>query len=53
MVKRTARENFWWAIHNLIAHPVAEILFWVGLEKLGNQFHDWTVPKHGKGSGRG
>ncbi len=42
-----------WAPHNLIAHPLSEILFQFGFEALGNRIHDATVPTHEKGSGRG
>lgn len=31
-------------IHNVIAHPVMEILSWVGLNKLGAFIHNKTVP---------
>jgi hypothetical protein len=42
-----------WTPHNLIAHPLSEILFLVGLEDFGNWIHDWTIPPHEKGAGRG
>jgi len=35
---------FSWSLHNLIAHPVSELLFWVGLGKAGNWLHDVTLP---------
>ena len=38
------REKFWWAVHNLVAHPLCEVCHWVGLQRYGNKFHDWTVP---------
>lgn len=50
--ERTVREKVWWAIHNLIAHPVSEILYWLWLEPVGNWIHDATVPanhEHGRG----
>lgn len=37
-----ARWSF--AIHNLIAHPVLQILHWMGLSKLGVRLHDWLIP---------
>ncbi len=46
-------ERFQWTLHNLVAHPVSEILFQVGLEKLSNLVHDKTVPEHEPGTGRG
>ena len=49
---------FKWTVHNLIAHPLSEIIYVVGLgsspaERLGNWIHDATVPDHIGGSGRG
>ena len=34
-----------WAFHNLVAHPVLQILAWFGLHKLGFKLHDATVPR--------
>ena len=49
-----------WTIHNLIAHPLSEILYQAGvslkassLEKLGNRVHDFTIPEHQEETGRG
>lgn len=33
-----------WAFHNLIAHPLLQILAWFGCAKLGFRIHDMTVP---------
>ncbi len=46
-------ERFRWTLHNLIAHPLSEILFQVGLGSWGNFIHDWTIPAHEPGTGRG
>jgi len=46
-------ERFRWTLHNLVAHPVSELLYQVGFEDLGNQLHDITVPEHESGTGRG
>jgi hypothetical protein len=45
---------FAWTLHNLVAHPVSEIVWLVGLgskraERLSNWIHDATVPGHGPG----
>lgn len=32
---------------------VGEILFQVGLEDWSNRIHDWTIPAHETGTGRG
>lgn len=42
-----------WAVHNLVAHPLSEILHWLGLGDLGNRIHDATLPVHEEGTGRG
>lgn len=42
-----------WPAHNLIAHPLSEILHWLGLGRLGNRLHDATLPVHEIGEGRG
>ena len=46
-------ERFQWTAHNLIAHPLSEVLFQVGLHKLSDKVHDITVPDHEAGTGRG
>ena len=46
-------ERFQWTAHNLIAHPLSEVLFQVGLRKLSDKVHDITVPEHEAGTGRG
>jgi hypothetical protein len=38
------RNRTWWAIHNIIAHPLMELLGWIGLRRAGNWLHDKTVP---------
>ena len=50
-----------WVVHNLIGHPLSELVFWlvrpfVGLakaERLSGEFHDLTIPVHEPGTGRG
>jgi len=44
-----------WPTHNLIGHPLSEILYLagVGLQSLGHLVHDKTVPNHEPGTGRG
>lgn len=46
-------DRFRWTLHNLIAHPLSEILFQVGAERAGNYVHDITIPEHESGTGRG
>lgn len=47
-----------WSLHNLVAHPVSEVCFWLGFlapraREFGDWFHDVTVPVHESGTGRG
>lgn len=46
-------ERFQWTLHNIVGHPLSEILFQVGLGTLSNRVHDATVPTHTKGTGGG
>lgn len=34
-----------WAIHNLIGHPLMQLLSWIGLTRLGIKVHDATIPE--------
>ena len=45
--------RFQWTLHNLVAHPVSEVVFQAGFERLSNRIHDITVPAHPPGTGRG
>ena len=36
---------FKWSIHNVIAHPIMEILHLIGLSSLGDKLHDFTIPE--------
>lgn len=45
-----------WTVHNLISHPLSEIVYLLSfgkLENLGNLIHDVTIPEHEHGTGRG
>lgn len=49
-----------WAVHNLVAHPVSQLLWWCSLcgvlhpvAALGDWLHDVTVPVHDPEEGRG
>jgi hypothetical protein len=33
-----------WAVHNLVAHPLMQILAWLGFRKTALRLHDATVP---------
>jgi len=45
--------RFQWTLHNLVAHPLSEIVFQLGMETFSNAIHDITVPEHKPGTGRG
>lgn len=34
-----------WAFHNLVAHPLMQILVWLGFRKAALRLHDATVPR--------
>jgi hypothetical protein len=36
---------FKWSIHNLLAHPLMEILHLIGLSSWGDKLHDFTIPE--------
>ncbi len=46
-------ERWMWTLHNLVAHPLSELLFQVGLRRWSDAVHDLTVPEHEPGTGRG
>lgn len=33
-----------WAFHNIVAHPLVQILAWCGWKRAAVRFHDWTTP---------
>ena len=37
---------FKWTLHNMVAHPLSEIMYLFGLQKTSNWLHDITVPEH-------
>ena len=37
-------ERFRWTIHNVVAHPISEIVFQLGFEKISKSIHDNTIP---------
>ena len=38
------RKHFAWTFHNIVAHPVSEVLHLVGCKRLSQWVHDVTVP---------
>lgn len=47
--------RFQWTLHNLVAHPVSEIVYLVtgSDEGFAGWIHNITVPDHKEGEGRG
>jgi len=39
------KNKFDYTIHNLIAHPLMEILHLLGFTEIGNKIHDYTLPR--------
>lgn len=46
-------ERFRWSLHNLIAHPLSELLFQAGLRRWSDVVHDFTVPECERSAGGG
>ena len=40
--------KFHWTIHNVVAHPIHEVLHLIGLHALADRIHDATLPTHGE-----
>lgn len=45
--------EFWWSVHNIIAHPLSQFLWWGSLcgkwrtvADFAEFVHDWTLPEH-------
>ena len=54
------KTNAMWSAHNLVSHPLSEILHLLScicfknkLRAASNWVHDITIPKHNVGEGRG
>lgn len=46
-------DKFKWTIHNIVSHPLSEVLYLLGFSALSDIVHDSTVPDHEEGQGRG
>ena len=44
---------FKWSLHNIVAHPLSELVHLIGFERASNWIHDITAPEHESGTGRG
>lgn len=36
--------RFSWTLHNMIGHPVAEVFWVLGMDRVGDYVHDITLP---------
>lgn len=36
--------RFQWTLHNVVGHPMMEIFTQLGLLRMANKVHDWTMP---------
>lgn len=52
-MQAAAENHFRWSFHNLIAHPLSEIIHLFGFTEAGNKLHDWSIPEHEPEQGRG
>lgn len=52
-LRSKSSNHFKWTFHNLIAHPLSEILHIFGMTRIGNSLHDWSIPDHLPEEGRG
>lgn len=37
-------KRFQWTVHNVIAHPIMEVLYQFGFDQLSSKVHDFTIP---------
>lgn len=45
-------KRFQWTLHNIVAHPLSEVLGLCGYEDLADAVHDVTVPEQPKEEGQ-
>ena len=46
-------ERFQWTIHNMIAHPMMEVLYQLGFDRLSTKVHDCTMPSNDQNDNNG
>ena len=37
-----------WPMHNIVAHPLMQILEWIGLVSMADKLHDATLPPNAR-----
>ena len=45
LIDSSAEGSLDWAVHNLVGHPLMQILTWLGKPELGVRVHDATTPR--------
>ena len=40
-----------WPMHNIVAHPLMQILEWIGLVSMADKLHDATLPPNAEITG--
>lgn len=40
-----------WPVHNLIGHPLMQVLMWLGMSKIAALAHDETLPSNAELTG--
>ena len=40
--------RFAWTFHNIVAHPLSEVLWQLGLREWSQRLHDSTVPRESR-----
>jgi hypothetical protein len=38
-------EKYQWSLHNIVAHPVSEVLYQFGMHEASEYLHDITIPR--------
>lgn len=44
-IREFTKQHFRWTFHNIIGHPISEIIYLLGFKKLSNKIHEVTIPK--------
>jgi hypothetical protein len=44
-LREKTSEHFRWTYHNIIGHPLSEIVYLLGFKKLAHKIHNNTIPK--------
>jgi hypothetical protein len=43
-MRAKTKNHFRWSFHNLIAHPLSEIVWLLGFKKLSDKIHNKSIP---------